>query len=115
PTTRSPFLSPPAGPGSTTRPRDSWPSTKRVLPPGAQPDLPSTISTSVPHTPTAMASTSTEPSRASGSGTSSRRAVSGFFGSTVIAFIGLAPDYVRNRSAWFGVRPPLLYSRLGGH
>ena len=71
PTTRSPSLSPPVGPGSTTRPRDSWPSTRRVLPRGAQPYLPSAISTSVPQTPTAMASTSTEPSRASGSGTSS--------------------------------------------
>ena len=89
PTTRSPFLSPPVGPGSTTRPRDSWPNTKRVVPRGAQPYLPSTISTSVPHTPTAMASTSTEPLRASGSGTSSKRAVPGFFGSTVIAFMGL--------------------------
>ena len=88
PTTRSPFLSPPVGPGSTTRPRDSWPSTRRVLPGGAQPYFPSTISTSVPQTPTAMASTSTEPSRASGSAMSSSRAVPGFFGSTVIAFIG---------------------------
>src|SRR5262249_57827275 len=54
---------------------------------GAQPYLPSTISTSVPQTPTAIASTSTEPLRASGSCTSSSRALSGFFGSTVIAFI----------------------------
>ena len=37
PTTRSPSLSPPVGPGSTTRPRDSWPRTRRVLPRGAQP------------------------------------------------------------------------------
>ena len=32
PTTRSPFLSELLGPGSMTRPRDSWPSTRRVLP-----------------------------------------------------------------------------------
>ena len=30
PTTRSPFLSPPLGPGSSTRPSDSWPSTRRA-------------------------------------------------------------------------------------
>src|SRR4029453_15675416 len=87
PTTRSPSLSPPPGPGSPTRTRVSWPNTRRVLTREAQSYLPSTISTSVPQTPTAMASTSTEPSRASGSGTSSRRAVPGFFGSTVIAFM----------------------------
>jgi len=52
PTTRSPISSPLAGPGSITRPRDSWPSTSRVLPGGAQPYLPSTISASVPQTPT---------------------------------------------------------------
>src|SRR5262245_893595 len=88
PTTRSPGVSPPAGPGSTTRPRDSWPSTRRVFPRGAQPYLPSTISTSVPQTPTAIASTSTDPSRASGSGTSSKRAVPRVSGSTVIALMG---------------------------
>ena len=38
---------------------------------GAQPYLPSTISTSVPHTPTATASTRIEPSCTSGSGKSS--------------------------------------------
>jgi len=85
--TRSPFCSEPFEPGSTTRPGDSWPSTSRVFPAGAQPYFPSTISTSVPQTPTAMASTRTEPPRASGSGMSSRRAVSGLRGSTVMAFI----------------------------
>ena len=87
PTTRSPFWSAPLGPGSTTRPSDSCPSTRRALPRGAQPYLPSTISTSVPHTPTAMASTSTDPPDTSGSGMSSRRAVSGLCGSTVMAFM----------------------------
>jgi hypothetical protein len=74
-------------PGSKTRPRDSWPSTRRALPGGAQPYFPSAISTSVPQTPTAIASTRTDPSRASGSGTSSRRAVPALFGCTVIAFM----------------------------
>ena len=37
--------------------------------------MPSTISTSVPQTPTATASTSTDPSRRSGSGISSSRAL----------------------------------------
>src|SRR3954471_6384232 len=69
-----------------TRPRDSCPSTRRALPGGAQPYFPSTISTSVPHTPTAMACTTTDPPRVSGSGMSSRCAVSGLCGSTVIAF-----------------------------
>ena len=49
--------------------------------------LPSTISTSVPQTPTAIASTKTRASLTSGSGKSSYRAVPAFFGSTVIAFI----------------------------
>ena len=88
PTTSSPALSLPFGPGSTTRPSDSWPSTRRVLPRGAQPYLPSAISTSVPQTPTAMASTSTDPSPASGSATSSSWMLPERFGSTVIAFIG---------------------------
>ena len=87
PTTRSPFFQAPFGPGSTTRPSDSCPSTRCVLPRGAVPYLPSTISTSVPQTPTATASTSTEPSRVSGSDTSSRRALPDFPGSTVIAFM----------------------------
>ena len=87
PATRSPTLSAPEGPGSITRPRDSWPSTRRDFPGGAQPYLPSTISRSVPQTPTATASTSTDPSRAAGSGMSSSRAVPGFLGSTVMAFM----------------------------
>src|SRR5208337_626984 len=87
PTTRSPFFKRPEGSGSNTRPSDSCPSTSRSLPAGGQPYLPSAISTSVPQTPTATASTSTEPSQRSGSGTSSRRAVPGFPGSTVIAFM----------------------------
>src|SRR5262245_49578864 len=87
PTTRSPFFNPLLGPGSTTRPSDSWPRTRRVSPGGAQPYLPVAISTSVPHTPTAMASTSTEPYRGSGSETFSNCAEPAFFGSTVIAFI----------------------------
>src|SRR5262245_56168264 len=87
PTTRSPFFNPPPGPGSTTRPRDSWPRTRRVLPGGDQPYLPETISTSVPQTPTAIASTSTEPFRRSGSETFSSCAAPAFPGSTVIAFM----------------------------
>src|SRR5215813_5439252 len=89
PTTRSPFFSPLFGPGSSTRPSDSWPRTRRVSPGGAQPYLPVTISTSVPQTPTAIASTSTEPLRGSGSETFSSCAEPDFFGSTVIAFIAL--------------------------
>src|SRR5215204_4012204 len=45
------------------------------------------ISTSVPQTPTATASTRTDPSRRSGSGMSSRQALPGLCGSTVMAFI----------------------------
>src|SRR5262245_53509868 len=97
PTTRSPFFNPPLGPGSNTRPSDSWPRTRRVSPGGAQPYLPVTISTSVPQTPTAIASTSTEPLRRSGSETSSNCAEPGFWGSTVIAFITLSP--LSSRSA----------------
>ena len=97
PTTRSPFWSPLVGPGSTTRPRDSWPSTRRACPGGAQPYLPSAISTSVPQTPTATASTRTEPSRGSGSGTSSNRALPGFPGSTVIAFMFVTPSASRSQ------------------
>ncbi len=67
------------------------PRTSRCCPGGAQPYLPSTISTSVPQTPTATASTSIEPSRNEGSGMSSRRAVSGRNGSTVMAFMGRGP------------------------
>src|SRR5688572_776651 len=77
PATRSPFCRPPVGPGSSTRPSDSCPSTNRVLPGGAHPYLPSIISTSVPQTPTATASTITDPSRTSGAGMSSRRTLSG--------------------------------------
>src|SRR5262249_9642117 len=88
PTTRSPFLNALLGPGSWTRPKDSCPSTSRVLPGGGQPYLPSTISISVPQTPTATPSTTIDPSRGSGSGTSSYRALPDFNGSTVIAFIG---------------------------
>src|SRR4029453_17135756 len=80
--------------GYSTRPIDSWPRTSRVLPGGAHPYFPSTISTSVPQTPTAMVSTSTEPSRLSGSGTSSKLAVAAFLGSTVIAFIQSPPPSV---------------------
>src|SRR5215510_8798164 len=87
PTTRSPFFSPLLGPGSSTRPRDSWPRTMRFSPGGAQPYLPEVISTSVPQTPTAIASTSTEPYRRSGSETFSSCVEPAFFGSTVIAFI----------------------------
>src|SRR5215203_7010071 len=45
------------------------------------------ISTSVPQTPTATASTSTDPSRTAGSGMSSRHALPGLCGSTVMAFM----------------------------
>src|SRR5262249_25085153 len=85
--TRSPVLKP-LRPGSITRPSDSWPRTRRVAPGGAHPYLPSAISTSVPQTPTATASTRTDPSRASGSAMSSSRTDPGFPGSTVTAFIG---------------------------
>ena len=98
PTTRSPFFSPALGPGSSTRPSDSCPSTSRECPEGAQPYLPSAISASVPQTPTAMASTRTEPSRGSGSGMSSSLAVPGLPGSTVIALMHRPP----------GRRPPAL-------
>src|SRR5512140_249715 len=91
PTTRSPFLRPLVGPGSSTRPRDSCPSTRRALPGGAQPYFPSAISTSVPQTPTAIASTSTDPSCGLGSGTSSRRALPALSGSTVMAFMCESP------------------------
>src|SRR2546422_7630053 len=90
PTTRSPFFSPLLGPGSSTRPSDSWPSTRRDSPGGAQSYLPVAISTSVPQTPTAMPSTSTEPVRRSGSETFSSCAEPAFFGSTVIAFIAVS-------------------------
>src|SRR5580704_10974074 len=74
---------------------------------GRHPYFPSIISTSVPQTPTAMASTSTEPSRTSGSWTSSHLAVAGFFGSTVIARIYMTSFSVRScvgfalLEAWF--------------
>src|SRR5215204_6662887 len=60
-----------------------------------------------------MASTSTEPPAASGSGTSSRRALPGFSGSTVMAFIhwSSAPEECRlrvGRSGAGGVLLPLL-------
>src|SRR5215813_3762760 len=90
PTTRSPFFNPLLGPGSSTRPSDSWPRTRRVSPGGAQPYLPVVISTSVPQTPTAIASTSTEPFRRSGSATFSSCAEPDFLGSTVIALITLS-------------------------
>src|SRR5918995_223263 len=90
PTTRSPGSTPlPLG-ASRTRPRDSWPRMRRSFPGGAQP--PPTISTSVPHTPTASVPTSTLPSRRSGSGTCSNLADPGWPGSTVSARI------VMNRS-----------------
>src|SRR5215510_12340940 len=60
---------------------------RRDAPGGAQPYFPVTISTSVPQTPTAMACTSTQPFRRSGSATFSSCAEPAFFGSTVIAFI----------------------------
>ena len=91
PATRSPFLSKLRGPGSMTRPMDSWPSMRRVIPGGAQPYFPAAISRSVPHTAAATASTRIEPSRSSGSGNSSNRTVPGFPGSTVIAFIVSSP------------------------
>ena len=117
PTTRSPTLSELVGPGSMTRPSDSCPSTRRDWPGGAQPYLPSTISTSVPHTPTAIASTRTDPSRMSGSGTSSRRAVPGLSGSTVMAFmpapspgvVGVSP-----RLQVWGKAPALPSRKPGG-
>ena len=109
PTTRSPSRNALVGPGSTTRPSDSWPSTSRALPGGAQPYLPSTISTSVPHTPTAIASTSTDPSRASGSGMSSRLELPGVSGWTVMAFIPI----LSGTSALSGRLSPILSERAG--
>jgi hypothetical protein len=53
------------------------------------------ISTSVPQTPTAIASTSTDPARASGSASSSSRTLPARPGSTVMAFM---PDLSRDRS-----------------
>jgi len=112
PTTRSPFVSPPAGPGSTTRPSDSWPNTRRVLPGGAQPYFPSTISTSVPQTPTAMAPTRTAPSRMSGSGTSSNCADPAFFGSTVMACMRHpSPGFGASR----GSAGPVCLDSMGTH
>src|SRR5262245_29918265 len=96
PTTRSPASSPTACPGSSTRPRDSWPSTRRSDPDGLHPYLPSTISRSVPHTPTATASTSTEPSRGSGSRTSSSLALPTRPGSTVTAFMSFPFTALKN-------------------
>src|SRR5262249_54777165 len=66
----------------------SCPRTSRVFPGGAQPYLPSAISLSVPQTPTATASTRTDPLRGSGSAICSSRTERGLPGSTVRAFIG---------------------------
>src|SRR5262245_35699835 len=88
PATKSPTLRLRAGPGSKTRPSDSCPNTSRSLPGAAQPYLPSAISASVPQTPTAIASTRTDPSSILGSASSDTLMLSAFNGSTVIAFIG---------------------------
>jgi hypothetical protein len=66
---------------------DSWPSTNRSRPGGAQPYAPKVISRSVPHTPTAIVWTSTGPSAASGSEMSSTQAEPAFRGATVSARI----------------------------
>src|SRR4051812_43474210 len=68
PTTRSPSAKPTPAGAERTRPSDSWPSTSRSFPGGAQPYSPATISMSVPQTPSARPSTSSSPSRGSGSG-----------------------------------------------
>src|SRR5918911_190756 len=80
PTTRSPSEKPLPEGASQTRPSDSWPSTSRSSPGGAQPYSPDTISMSVPHTPSASPSTSSSPSRGSGSGMSVTAAESFFSG-----------------------------------
>src|SRR6266511_1524838 len=87
PATRSPRASSPPPGASITRPRDSWPSTRRSRPGGAQPYLPPVISRSVPQTPSASACTSTAPAAGSGSGRSSSRALPCLPGTTVIARI----------------------------
>src|SRR4051794_31482488 len=88
PTTRSPSeKSLPPG-ASRTRPSDSWPRISRSSPGGAQPYSPETISMSVPHTPSATPSTSSSPSRGSGSGTSRTSAEFAFSGTTVSARMG---------------------------
>src|SRR3954451_11992000 len=85
PTTRSPAAkSLPSG-ASRTRPSDSWPRISRSSPGGAQPYSPPTISMSVPHTPSATPSTSSSPSRGSGSGTSRTSAEFACSGITVRA------------------------------
>ena len=84
PTTWSPTANP-LGPGSITLPSDSCPRIRRSRPGGAHPYSPVAISTSVPQTPTAIASTSTEPSSSDGSGTSSSRADPDVPGTTVTA------------------------------
>src|ERR1700722_5924055 len=91
PTTWSPIDNP-LGPGSTTRPIDSWPRINRSRPGGAQPYAPEVISTSVPHTPPARASTITEPEAGSGSGTSSNLAEAAWPGTTVTASTAHSPS-----------------------
>src|SRR3712207_3300872 len=86
PTTRSPTENrSEAEPGSTTRPSDSWPSTSRASPDGAQPYSPPTISMSVPHTPSASPSTSSSLSPGTGSGSSTTAAEPADCGATVSA------------------------------
>src|SRR6266545_4661641 len=89
PATRSPGARFPPASASITRPRDSWPSTRRSRPGGAQPYSPPMISRSVLQTPSASASTSTAPASSGGSGTSSSRALPCWPGTTVIARIAL--------------------------
>src|SRR3954471_918699 len=85
PTTRSPGAKPLPSGASRTRPSDSWPRMSRSSPGGAQPYSPPTISMSVPQMPRATPSSSSSPSRGSGSGTSVPAAELAFSGMTASA------------------------------
>src|SRR5215211_9494386 len=95
------------GPTSTTRPKFSWPMTRKSSPGGAAPYSASLISLSVPSTPTRRTCTRTplppETSATLGSGISSRWIELRLPGVTAMAFM---PRLSRQRA--------LRYSRLGG-
>ena len=75
PAMRSPGAKPLAGGACSTRPSDSWPSTRWSLPGGALPCSPATISLSVPQTPIATPRTRSQPSSGTGEGISVNRAL----------------------------------------
>src|SRR5918999_3372749 len=85
PTTRSPGRCPAPSGALRTRPSDSCPRTRRSAPGGAQPYPPAAISRSVPHTPSAIPSTSSSPSPGTGSGTSVTASEPRVIGTTVNA------------------------------